>query len=716
MRPIMLLSATAVLSLIGCRERYTEVEEYYPNFQFSTSKIDFGEVIWGEVGTKTFTISNDGDLALGIESIEVSADEMGNTFALTWSADDIVCPDDGTEGEGAEDTAAAEAKEMDLDTGGGGGGGGTTDGGEEAAEVQPTLGSGCTLDVVVTASPDLVGTIYGSIVVTSVTETTDATKKGYYRDPDAFKQVILMEADAVRGEPNIAATRTLDFGFIWTGEAETGIVTIRNVGDGDLNLLEPEISATCDGAFNTTWSYWTDSDQAGNKTYVVEPGAQTMVEFTFTPEDQDAAYCSLTINSDDEDEPALETQIRGNSGTNPDCTEPTVAIRSPLPGYIHLGARAVKLELNVFDENQPATSLTCKIKSVMQEANIATCTPTDESGHIIVEIPVEDLYAGTDSLVVTVTNECERTAQASTTILYRATAPDSDDDGDGFGDDDGTDCDDTNSSTYPYAAEIYDGEDNDCDGEIDEETTGSDDDGDSFSEVDGDCDDGDDATYPGAYEEPDLKDNNCEGQIDEGTSLFDDDGDGFSETDNDCDDDDASVNPGAAEICDGLDNNCNGLRDSQEGCEATTSEPIIIGGVQMSARAVGVGQSVTMTVFSYDADGQTGSFAWQQDSDLTATGHNGISNPVAQTITWTAPSTLGESEGEVYSIYVVVTDPDGNQDWAFDEITVYPEPVELFTTTQVLEAEKGCGKSGGSALLIPLLPLFGLAAMRRRKS
>jgi hypothetical protein len=712
MRPPSFLPASSILLLVGCGPQYREVNEYYPNVKFSVSKVDFGEIEWGDVSTRSFTITNDGDLAMGIESIAVGDDGMGDNFAVTWTEADIRCPD----APATTDTAAAEAKEVDLDTGGGGGDGGSDDTGTggTTGDGTATLGAGCSLDVLVTATPATVGEVYGSIVVSSVSEQSDAVTKSYYRDPDGFRQVLLVEADVVRGEPNIAATRTLDFGFVWTGETETQLVTIRNVGDGDLNLLEPELSATCDGAFDVTWSYWTDSDQAGNKTYVVEPGGQTMVEFAFTPEDQNAAYCSLTIPSDDEDEPELTTTIRGNSGTNPNCTEPTVAIRSPQPGYIHLGARDVKLELNLFDDNQPANSLTCKVKSIQQAANIATCTPTDESGHVYVNIPVDDLFIGTDTLVVTVTNECERTAQASTTILYRTTAPDSDDDGDGFGDDDGTDCDDTNANTYPSAAEVYDGEDNDCDGVIDENTIGSDDDGDSYSEADGDCDDGDDATYPGAFEEPDLKDNDCDGIIDEGTSLYDDDGDGFSETDNDCDDNDADVNPGAAEICDGIDNNCNGLRDSQEGCEATSSEPTIIGGIQMSANAIGAGESVTMTVFTYDADGQTLSYAWQQDSDLTATGHNGIDNPTESSINWTAPTSLGESSGEVYSIYVVVTDPDGNQDWAFDEITVYPEPVELFKVTQVLEEKKGCGGGGGAALLFPLLPLFGLAALRRR--
>ncbi|MBU0984159.1 MAG: putative metal-binding motif-containing protein [candidate division Zixibacteria bacterium] len=46
--------------------------------------------------------------------------------------------------------------------------------------------------------------------------------------------------------------------------------------------------------------------------------------------------------------------------------------------------------------------------------------------------------------------------------------------------------------------------------------------------------------------------------------AIDDDGDGYTETDGDCDDTDPSVNPGAIEVCNGIDDNCDGSVD--EGC------------------------------------------------------------------------------------------------------------------------------------------------------
>jgi large repetitive protein len=100
-----------------------------------------------------------------------------------------------------------------------------------------------------------------------------------------------------------------------------------------------------------------------------------------------------------------------------------------------------------------------------------------------------------------------------------------------------------------------------------------------YSMVDGDCDDIDSMINPGANELCDSIDNNCNGQIDEDTAVdanfwFEDfDGDGFGITtnfqiscyqptgfindDTDCNDNDATIFPGAIELCDGNINDCN---------------------------------------------------------------------------------------------------------------------------------------------------------------
>ena len=88
-----------------------------------------------------------------------------------------------------------------------------------------------------------------------------------------------------------------------------------------------------------------------------------------------------------------------------------------------------------------------------------------------------------------------------------------------------------------------------------------DNDGDGYTEEDGDCDDTDEDVHPDAFEYENGEDDDCDGDIDEGTDSFDDDGDGYTENVGDCDDDDPDVHPFAIEVCDGIDNDCSGEID-----------------------------------------------------------------------------------------------------------------------------------------------------------
>lgn len=164
----------------------------------------------------------------------------------------------------------------------------------------------------------------------------------------------------------------------------------------------------------------------------------------------------------------------------------------------------------------------------------------------------------------------------------------------------GTDCNDVDPAVYPSAAEVCDGKDNNCDGQVDNNagtTWYRDADSDGHGAAAGtlracsqpagyvaagdDCDDTDPAVKPGASERCNNADDNCNGQIDEAVASADwyrdGDGDGFGagtptrdckapgagwiEQGGDCNDSDPSVNLGAGEQCNDADDDCDGQVD-----------------------------------------------------------------------------------------------------------------------------------------------------------
>jgi hypothetical protein len=215
--------------------------------------------------------------------------------------------------------------------------------------------------------------------------------------------------------------------------------------------------------------------------------------------------------------------------------------------------------------------------------------------------------------------------------LSSATTWYADTDGDGYGDidspvvscepgaaevADNTDCDDLDATTSPGAPELCDGEDDDCDGLIDDDdpdvdtSTGAawhrDADGDGYGDPGvvrwacaqptgyvsdrTDCDDTSALVSPLDPEVCDGVDNDCDGLVDDADpsvdtstgALYadDDDADGYGDPDDttwacsapagtttdqtDCDDADPDISPAGTEICDGVDDDCDELIDDAD--------------------------------------------------------------------------------------------------------------------------------------------------------
>ncbi len=163
------------------------------------------------------------------------------------------------------------------------------------------------------------------------------------------------------------------------------------------------------------------------------------------------------------------------------------------------------------------------------------------------------------------------------------------------------DCDDDDDTIHPGAAEVCDGDDQDCDGQSDEGvliTYWFDRDGDGYgaggdtvlgcdapagmADNEADCDDAAADVHPGVEELCNGVDDDCDGALEAGYGFWhvDADGDGYGDPatavetctpeagrildGTDCDDTNALVHPGAEEVCDLDDDDCDGRADLGE--------------------------------------------------------------------------------------------------------------------------------------------------------
>ncbi len=235
--------------------------------------------------------------------------------------------------------------------------------------------------------------------------------------------------------------------------------------------------------------------------------------------------------------------------------EPTIAIASPVPGQFGKEGEEWDFRALVSDEQDAADQIEVTITSDQLDGTFCDVF-ADITG---VAECTASLSGGTHFLTFTAIDGDG--LESSATIYFDVLGVDDQDrDDDGWTTATG-DCDDDDPSVHPGAVEYANGDDDDCDGTIDEGTSEYDDDGDGQTEAEGDCDDADSDTWRGAVEVCDDIDNDCDLTIDEGTSCYDDDLDGYTEAGGDCDDGATDVHPGGTETADGVDEDCDGHTD-----------------------------------------------------------------------------------------------------------------------------------------------------------
>jgi len=261
---------------------------------------------------------------------------------------------------------------------------------------------------------------------------------------------------------------------------------------------------------------------------------------------------TITLRVTDDGAQSGDSSVTLTINDVPDA--PQISVIHPASGESGSEGTAFRFAVQVSDAQDPPDALLVEFES---DVDGIFCTPTaDATG--LAECSAE-LTPGDHHLMLRAT---DRNALTTTEDVYFAVVPGTqrDDDGDGWTEAQG-DCDDGDGSVHPNATEYYNERDDDCDGLVDEGTVAYDDDGDGRAEIDGDCDDDDASTFPGATELCDGIDNDCDGTVDETTTCYDDDGDGWTEIEGDCADDSGISYPGAPEVEDGRDNDCDGIVD-----------------------------------------------------------------------------------------------------------------------------------------------------------
>ena len=148
-------------------------------------------------------------------------------------------------------------------------------------------------------SPSAVGSFSATLTVNS-------------DDPDEPSVVVPLSGDGEEAppiEPDVGvAPGSLSFGSVVLGSSGSGSVTVSNSGTGTLSVSSTPVGGPDASLFSV---------DSGGGAFSVAPGGSQVIDLSFSPSAVGSFSATLTVNSDDPDEPSVVVPLSGDGVEDP---------------------------------------------------------------------------------------------------------------------------------------------------------------------------------------------------------------------------------------------------------------------------------------------------------------------------------------------------------------------------------------------------------------